>query len=503
MIGERLANEQAAVQFAVMIKRLSLAALPFFLTAAAAPASHTISEADLRRHIDVLASDAFEGRQPGTAGGERTEAYLISTFADAGLKPGASDGLWRQVVPMVERSPKSATIRWTASGKVIDLPADQIVLLGRSAHARVTNAPVLFAGYGTAEELADLDLQGCALLLLQGGHPSGRAALTASELAARGAVAIITIAAATAEWPAAGKAWLERGEFTTAANNADGLISAAAASRLFDAAGMNLDQVRTGAATGNRAAPLPLRADMDVRTKVRPFETANVVGKIEGSGKAEEAIILLSHWDHLGICAPEGAADRICNGAVDNASGTAIMIEVARRLSAGPRPARTIYFLATTAEEMGLVGAHAFAAAPPVPVASIVAALNLDTTAIGPAGLPVAIIGRGEHPAIDKVVDDSARALGRKIDLDTEANVMIRRQDGWAFAARGIPTIMATGSVSDMKLLMNYLGTVYHKPDDDAAHATQLDGAVEDANLHVAITRGLADPASYPSPIAP
>lgn len=250
---------------------------------------------------------------------------------------------------------------------------------------------------------------------------------------------------------------------------------------------------------GFRARRLGIVGSFDVGTAVRTYESANIIGKIEGGMRPSEAVVLMAHWDHLGLCKPEGAPDRICNGAVDNASGTAILIETARALAAEPRPARSLYFVATTLEERGLLGAEAFVASPPPAIDRIVAALNIDTTAIAPAGLPVAIIGRGKHPGLERVVDATARSLGRKVDTDSEANVMIERQDGWALARRNIPAVLATGSVSDMSRLRAYLGGPYHQPNDDLAQRIELGGAVEDTVLHIALARALADPARYPA----
>jgi Zn-dependent M28 family amino/carboxypeptidase len=210
--------------------------------------------------------------------------------------------------------------------------------------------------------------------------------------------------------------------------------------------------------------------------------------------------MFLAHWDHLGLCRPEGIADRICNGAVDNASGVATLIELAGRLSASPRPKRDVLFLATTAEEMGLLGAEYFAAHPVVPADSIVAAINMDTVSVHRAGLPVAMIGRGMIPALDRVVDATVQAAGRQLDTDDEANVMVQRQDGWKLNQAGIPTIMVSGSFSDMRVLGGFLQSNYHQPDDSPSANIVLDGAVEDANLMVALARRLADPAVYQRP---
>ncbi|QPQ55651.1 M28 family peptidase [Allosphingosinicella flava] len=484
-----------------MFKPTFAAILPLLLAAPFSAHAQPITAADLLSHMKVLADDSYEGRKPGTAGGKRTEAYLIAAFARMGLQPGAAHGLWRQPVDIVERHLESFTATWRAGRKATMLDGG-IAWLGRQSKIGFDRAPVIFAGHGTAEELDGRDLKGAVLLTLQGPVPANRRRLDTAALAARGAVGVVSILTAKEDWAKYRAYWLEDEAYILGSSPiAEGILSSAEAGALLGMAGLSLDALRSqAAAPGFRAVKVKADVSLNLNTGVRPLDTANIVAKVPGSGRADEAVIFLSHWDHLGICRPEGAADRICNGAVDNASGTAILLETARRIAAGPRPDRSIYFIATTAEEMGLLGADALGAAPPVAKERIVAALNLDTTAIGPAGLPVAILGRGNHPAIDKVVDEEARKIGRKIDTDTEANVMITRQDGWALAKRGVPTIMATGSISDMNLLRSYLGGTYHKPDDDIAHATELEGAVEDANLHVALARALADPSRLPSP---
>jgi Zn-dependent M28 family amino/carboxypeptidase len=175
------------------------------------------------------------------------------------------------------------------------------------------------------------------------------------------------------------------------------------------------------------------------------------------------------------------------------------MIEAARHLARAPRPERDMLFLATTAEEMGLLGAEYFGANPVVPLKSIVAAVNMDTVAITPKDEPVATIGRGTTP-MDPLIEATARELGRRVDTDTEANVMIQRQDGWALARAGVPTVMVGGGFSDMKKLQAYLAGPYHKPEDDLDTPIDLSGAVEDTNLLIALGRKLADPKQYRPP---
>ena len=162
---------------------------------------------------------------------------------------------------------------------------------------------------------------------------------------------------------------------------------------------------------------------------------------------------------------PEGAAHRICNGAVDNASGVAMMIEIAGRLAGQPRPARDILFLATTSEEKGLLGAEYFATHPAVPIRSIVAAINMDTVAIAPAGAPVAEIGRG-FPPLDSIISQTIVAAGRNIDGDDDVESLAQRQDGWALARAGVPSVMIGGGLGDPARLGAFLRDVYHSPAD-------------------------------------
>lgn len=238
--------------------------------------------------------------------------------------------------------------------------------------------------------------------------------------------------------------------------------------------------------------------------KARPEQrvrTHNVIGRIAGIGMSGEAILFMAHWDHVGFCRPPGAADRICNGAVDNASGVASLIEIARALARGPRPDRDILFVATTSEELGLLGAKAFAADPPLPLDRIVAALNLDTVAVAPRGEPVSIVGRG-LTALDPFVDATARALGRRVDTGDGPNALVRRQDGWALLQKGVPAVLVGGAYGGGRL-QRFLATRYHKPDDDVASGIVLGGAAEDVDLHVALGRLFADSARFPTPPRP
>ncbi len=476
---------------------LGLAALLCSTTPALA---QSIKPQMLRDHVAILASDAYQGREPGTAGGERAEAYVLQAFADAGLKPGAPDGRWRQEVAMADHraGTVSATVR--QGSRTIPLTAEQIAGLGLSPTTTIRGAPLVFVGRGAPDQMRGTKLDGAIAVVIGGTAPDAPQVPTADRnaaLLAAGAVGVLLIAPPQSPWTDVSHSF---SDITIAGTprrpDFSGVVPAGVAETLF---GRSAADLRKAAITPD-FRPFRGEAVIDIAATgtTRRYTTANIVGMIPGTSKPDEAVMLSAHWDHIGICRPEGAPDRICNGAADNASGTAILIEVAKALAKGPRPARSIYFVATTAEEKGLLGADAYAAAVAETPLKIVANLNIDTAAIVPTGMPVAMVGRGNYPKIDAIVDETARAIGRKVDTDTEANIMVQRQDGWAFGKRGIPAVMATGSVSDMKRLFAYLDGPYHKPDDDLAHI-DLSGAAEDADLHVALARALADPARYPA----
>jgi len=479
-------------------------------------AAQPITEQDLRRHVEVLASDAFEGRKPGTSGERLTTDYIVRELAARGVEPAAGQGQWLQPVRLVERGAARHQLRFIRQARTIPVPAEAVVLTGRDASARIDDARVIFAGHGAVmpdrgiDQLAGADFKGAvALILYEGPEVEGFPTFTErlKTLAEAGAVAVIGIVGPDLPWEqvrrvsAGGSVQLDDAILPPVY----GAMSWDGAAALIGGAGSDLEKlVNDQPGSSFRSVPLPVLADLQVDAQVRRFASNNVIGRIRGSREAGrgggESIVLLGHWDHLGICRPQGAQDRICNGAVDNASGIAALIEAAGRLAAADKPGRDILILATTAEEMGLLGAEAFARNPPVPPRSIIAGINVDTLAVAPAGTPVAVIGG--RPDMDLVIGRVAIGLGRKLDTDREADIMATRQDGWALTRNGIPTFMAVGNASDMGLLRQFLSGTYHGPEDEPSGAIEYGGAVEDANLLVALARAFADPAQF-SPPAP
>ena len=491
-----------------------LAACAVVLASCSAPAEAISAEA-LRKHVDVLASDAFEGREPGTAGEQKTIYYIARQMQGFGLEPAGPSNSWYQPLDVSVRRPGDQTSLWQAKGKQaepIALDRDSLVLIGRSAHETLAAAPVLFAGHGAVipgkgiDQLAGDDVTGADVLILYDAPPAPGFPSYAERIeaaAARGAAAVIGIVGEELPWPVVQRLY-DAGQkrlAVTAAPAIQGAMSQAAAERLVRASGGDLARLLDSPGPSFTPVPLRLRATFDVATAIETIPTHNVIGRLRGAGATGESLVYLAHWDHLGICAPD-ERDRICNGAVDNASGVAALLEIARTLARGPRPKRDVLFLATTSEEMGLLGAEYFAVRPVVPLPSIVAAINMDTLALGGRGVKVAVMGRG-RPTLDALIDRTVAESGRALDTDGETEPFVERQDGWALARAGVPAIVLGGTFSDMKTLNAFLAGAYHSPADNPGPDLPLDGAAEDADLMVALGRKLVDPAQYPSPPRP
>ena len=488
--------------------------LALLLLATPAPAAiePPLDQAALRAHIVFLADDALEGRKPGTEGGDKAAHYIARQFSAAGLLPGGPGGSWYQPVPLVERMPLSVTQAWHGKKGPINLPPDSTQFTARDAQLKLDRAGVVFAGYGfdlPDQGFADVkgvDVRGKVVLLLSGRPEAVRDApgleVRRRAIAQAGAAAVIALTGAPDPWDVI-RDQLNRGR-TVLANDVhaplEGALAFDAWTTLVKAGGDDPEAlVKAAAQPGFQAKPLDLKLDMVARSQFRAFDSVNVIGRIAGQDRPGEAVLYLAHWDHLGLCRPPGVADRICNGAVDNASGVAVLIEIARRLKQSQATRRSLYFVATTAEEMGLYGARTLAENLPVARGHVAAAINLDTVAIAPAGEPVAVIGRGRTP-LDPLIDTAARKQGRKIDDSDAANAFIARQDGWELLKVSIPAIMLGGAFSDAARLATFLAGDYHKPSDDLANVIPLDGAAEDGALQVVLGRMLADPAKLPLP---
>lgn len=463
-----------------------------------------ISVDDLRPHIKTLASDAFEGRLPGTEGGIKTAHYIAKKWFEAGLIGGAKDGSFYQTVPLVSRIPQSSIVSYNEGKRTVEISSNEITLIGNEAN-EVFSAQTIFGGYGVKTDGTAIDgVQGKAVFIL-GGEASfleGDDATSASrsqKLAQAGAAAVVTILTEDSDWRRFGRFFSRRPvalQSINAAPRTRGLASFEYGKALANAAGINWQNYLKASESGAfNGVDIKRTSHWNVRTHVRRYNSYNVIAKLPGNKPNAGSVFFTGHWDHLGKCKPIGAKDRICNGAVDNASGMAVLIEVAERLGK-QKFDRDIYFVGTTAEESGLLGAYHMVDNSPVDINDIVVALNVDTIAIAPKGAKVAIIGRGTTD-LDPIVEKIAIGLGREIDSSTDANAFIRRQDGWALASKGVPALMVGGSFADLDLLGEFLGSDYHTVDDEYSDKTELGGAAEDAVLHLKLAEYFANVSTF------
>ncbi len=466
-----------------------------------------VTEAELRADIAALSDDAMLGRLPGTAGETLAAHYIARAFAAAGFVGGAdASGGWYQPVPLVTLGHvDDLTMVRDRAGRVVD----DLHIINRApagGHVEMDDAPLIFVGHGVGADGHVLgDVRGKIAIMVTDDRP-GDNALSAEQrraaLAAAGAVGIWSVPPARFPFAAIQRQY-RGGRMQLAARilplRIEGVIDHPTLARLLSLSGQDAAGVLAHMAADDFAAiDLGPRADVQVTTLRRDFNSYNVIARRPGSHNDAGAVLITGHWDHLGECRPAGSEDRICNGAVDNASGIATMIAVARRLGQGAPMDRDVILIATTAEEQGLLGAYHYAAHPTVPLNKITIALNIDTVAIAPRGAPMAIVGRGANP-YDAEIDAVARALGRAVDSDLDANAFIRRQDGWALGAAGVPSIMAGGSFSDMAPLEAYLEGPYHAPNDELTDAVPLGGAADDGDLHIALARHFANLATHPA----
>ncbi|MGB5076020.1 MAG: M28 family peptidase [Sphingorhabdus sp.] len=468
-------------------------------------AARTITEDDLRGHIAVLSGDDFEGREPGSTGETKTIKYIADTWRKAGLKPAAKDGGWFEPVRLIRRGQGSARYRFLVGERHLRLGSNEIVLIGKEPTYSKSRMPIMFGGYGVKADGSVVDDVAGKVVLVLFDRPENAPENVQSPRARRealvdaGAEGVIFVGDSQGNWPTLRRVHLSRPmglESREKRAQLEGVMSSEFVVGLVTAAGRDWDRLRQNAKVPNYPGEeLGIEADFDVTTDVQRFDSHNVVGKIAGRKKNGGAVMYMGHWDHLGICGPEDAPDRICNGAVDNASGVAVLSEVAEVL-AKRRYDRDVYFVATTGEESGLLGAYSYADDPVFPLDEIVIMLNVDTIAVAPKGAKVAIIGRGTTK-LDRFVDSVAQKAGRAIEPSTEANSFIPRQDGWALAQKGVPALMVGGSFADLDLMQKFLGSEYHGPNDELTDKTELGGAAEDANLHVELGKYFADARKY------
>lgn len=456
---------------------------------AAPPRDLDSIEAALARHIEVLASDAFEGRRPGTSGEAETLRYLAREWQAAGLVSGTNDPAnpWFAPVDLALSIPAHSEVVVQQEGRRVPLGADEVRVFTTGQRDLLDEAPVIYVGRRGAG-LGASELAG-RVAVMEWDHPERleqREALLEAGAAAVLAVADRRSFAENVEIRGEGSYRLD----SEAPAILDGFVTEQAIERLIGAERWAAE--RDDGASGNfMPIPLQLTATIEAASTPGKVLTHNLIGRLPGRRPDDKVVLLLAHWDHFGTCGEPPAQDTICNGAVDNASGLAVLTELARALAAGPRLDRDVYFLATTAEEWGLLGARAFARNPPLPLQSVVAAFNIDTIAVAPRGSPVAIVGEGMTD-LDAALDKLIRSAGRRKVPDDIAVNYLKRQDGWALLQRDVPAVMVSSAFARPAPLREYTVTRYHKPTDEAG-AVELGGAAEDLLLHIVLVRHFAN----------
>ncbi|ROT95507.1 M28 family peptidase [Altererythrobacter sp. FM1] len=466
--------------------------------AAPRPADNAAIETRLMRDIATLSSDDFGGRQPGTDGEAKTLRFLSREWQAAGLTSGTNDPAhpWFAPVELAYSSPATSTVRFVRKGRTVPLPDSGVAMFASGARGLVELAPVVFVG-NAGVDLERSELAGRVALMLwdHPGDADQREALLRQDAAA--VIAVVKDDAELAHLANDRRRGHYRLKATEAVTTLDGYITREAADKLLGAG--RIEELESAAAQDDfRPIPLGISVSVEATSSVGTAKTFNLIGHLPGKRPQDGAVLLMAHWDHFGsACAPADAADRICNGAVDNASGVAVLNELARQLGAGPKLDRDVYFLATTAEERGLLGAQAFTENPPVPLDSIVAAFNLDSVAIAPAGSAFGIVGLGMTD-LDAPIERIIRESGGEMGDPALAAQFVRRQDGWALLQRDVPTVAVTTAYGAEKALQRFMDERYHKPSDEI-DGIELGGAIDDLRLHLKLVRFFADPLQWPT----
>jgi Zn-dependent M28 family amino/carboxypeptidase len=503
-----------------------------------------LDEANMKEMTRVLASDAFEGRAPGTAGEEKTVAYIIDRFRAAGLQPG-NKGSWVQEVPLVEITGKNhtpLTIKGSSTAPMeLAFSKDWVgVTYREDASTRLQDSELVFVGYGVVapekgwNDYAGIDMRGKIAVILindpdfgaanETGLFNGRAMTyygrwtykyeEAARQGAAGAIIIHDTAPAAYGWNVVESSWTGPQLYAQAGADAppttqfNGWVQKPIAEKILAAAGQNLVDLTVRARQkGFKPVPLRLTASTSFNSDVRKFSSKNVIGILPGRDAPDEYVIHTAHWDHLGRCTPAPDGDDICNGAVDNATGTAALAALGEaHAKAGPAR-RSLVFLAVTAEESGLLGAHYYANNPVFPLAKTVGGINMDAFLVAGPSKDVTVVGLGKSE-LDAYLSAALQADGRYITPDPSSEAgYYYRSDHFAFAKLGVPMLYVDGGedlvnggrAAGEKLASEYRANRYHGPKDEYDPSWNWSGVMQDLQLFYRVGRSLAQSNSWPN----
>jgi Zn-dependent M28 family amino/carboxypeptidase len=511
-------------------------------------ASDAINAADLLKDIKVLASDEFEGRAPGSKGEELSVKYISEQFKALGLKPGNPNGSYTQEVPLAGIT-TVPTASFTVGGKTITLkfPDDYVASSARlQPEVKAENSDIVFVGYGIVapeygwDDYKGVDVKGKTILMLINDPPipdpadptkldpkmfKGRAMTyygrwtykyeIAAQKGAAAAVIIHETEPAAYPYSVVRTSWAkENFEIDAANKNMDAVpvrswITLDVAKKLLAESGLDFDALKKTAMTKEfRPVTIAAKANFDLKQTVRSFKSRNVVGKIDGSDPKlkDEWIIYTAHWDHLGRH-QELKGDQIFNGALDNASGVATILEIAKAYKKLPTPTkRSVLVMAPTAEEAGLLGAKFYANNPLYPLEKTLADINVDGASAWGKTKDIEDTSDG-NSTLDDMLGDAASRHGRVLKPNSQPEKgSFYRADHFEFSKLGVPSLYP-GVGKDvigkppgfgMEKRNEYIAKHYHQPSDEVDPAWDLSGAAEDAVLLFEVGYQVANGDNYP-----
>ncbi len=481
-----------------------------------------ISAEDIAQHVQVLASDAFEGRAPGGVGEQLTVEYIVSQFKRLGLQPGNGDS-YTQTVPMVQTRidpTTELTLRDAQGSQTLGVGRDMVIGTSTGqAEVNIENSELLFVGYGVNSPESNwndysVDVRGKTVVILvndPGFHVGdenlflgkrmtyyGRWTYKYEEAARQGAAAALIIhdtEGAGYGWEVIANGWsgaqfdLPASEDPSPRLPVQGWLTAEAASALFERAGLDFAELRKAASTPG-FAPVPLATSMSVTVKseISRGESRNVLGLLPGSARPDEAVIYVAHWDHLGID-PTLEGDTIFNGAVDNATGVAGVLEIAERfVTRETPPERSVLFVAVTLEESGLLGSKYYVAHPSIALDKTVAVVNLDALPVIGRTRDLTVIGFG-NSELEDILRPIAERQSRILRPESAPEKgFFFRSDHFNFAKAGVPALYAKGGADHfekgetygIEAQAEYIRSRYHQPGDAFDPSWDMSGLVED-----------------------
>ena len=509
-------------------------------------AAHTftadITEADFADMVKALSSDEFEGRAPGSVGEEKTTTYLEAQMKRIGLQPG-NNGSYFQDVPMVETTAdEAATTMTLATAKgdhALKFGTDYVIgTRTGQTEVKLDASDMVFVGYGVDapeqqwNDYAGQDWTGKTVVMfvndpgfhakdetLFGGNRMtyyGRWTYKFEEAARKGAAAALIVhdtAGASYGWDVVKNSWAGPQYDLPAKDDPEkriplqGWLSAEAARQLFADAGLDLDAAYASAGKrGFKPVPLKAKATVSLKSSITEKTSRNVIGVQPGATKPDEAVLYMAHWDHLGKHEGE-EGDNIYNGAVDNATGVAGILEIAEAFAhQDPKPARSVVFVAVTLEESGLLGSKYYVAHPTFPMDKIAGVINLDAMSVGGKSRDFVVTGKGNSELEDMLkvyADQQGRVLTEE---GNPAGGYYFRSDHFNFAKAGVPALYAKGGndlleggVEAGKAASEEYAKRYHQASDEMHEGWKLDGVVQDLQALYGVGKDLAVEDKWPN----